>query len=158
MRRDEDVGVVAFAVFGAGLPREAFGVERELGIDPGLVPARIEPMPRPVEVDRDETVEREPFAVVGQALVAEPGGNALSPQDRGEQMRLAVAEPDALSQRLRCRQRDSTILGIPGVLDAVAHKFKRRGREQDVVGVLSSQPLREGRDFGVTAIDDLICA
>ena len=56
-------------------------------------------MPGAVEVGRHETVKHELFAVIGQALVAEPRWNPLDPEQGSQEMRLAVAASDALAER-----------------------------------------------------------
>ncbi|WP_458106774.1 hypothetical protein M1D51_12815 [Arthrobacter sp. R3-55] len=70
------------------LPREV--LQRELGVDSGLVASRVLPVPTLFEVDRYETVQDMAAVLARQELIAQACRDALAPEKRSEEVRLGV--------------------------------------------------------------------
>lgn len=98
MGADENLGVVAFAEVTANWPCELFRRERELCVHTGLVAARILPVPTPLQVDGDESMENEGRAVVGQSLIAQARGDALRAEQSREQVSFREAKADPIAK------------------------------------------------------------
>lgn len=100
VRGGEHARVVDLAQFRSDRPGQPLHLKRELGVDSGLVPARVKAAPPPFEMHGDEPVKTEGAGLVGEPLVTESGGDASGPKQRDQKMRLAVAEGDSFANVL----------------------------------------------------------
>jgi hypothetical protein len=109
----------------------------ELGLHAGLVAPRIDPEPAmPWQPHRIEPMQAIGHALPlnRQALVAQPRGNALRPEQRRQQVAFGIAIARAMQQHIRRLARDRVALEISTVLDLVAHKVE--GARNGLVGAL----------------------
>jgi hypothetical protein len=109
-----DIGIIYLPESRVDAVGEALPGKRELGVDTGLVAARVFSVPFAVDENGDKTVQAvlRARAIGGETLVAEAGGDTFGSEERGEQVGFCVAEADAHAQDLAGGQGDARVLDV----------------------------------------------
>lgn len=95
------------------------------------------------------------FVIKAEALIAQPGWDAIGPEQGRQKMAFRVAEAAALQQNLRRSARDCSELIVAGMLNVVSNPFKAATSNGNRVREVPAQNLSLGNDRGMLPIDYL---
>jgi len=93
--------------------------------------------------------------IQAETLIAQPGRNAVSPQQCREQMTLCIAETAAFAQNLRRRAGHGREAIIAGMSNLISNPFKATTCYGNDVGHTATQDLSPSQDAWMLPIADV---
>jgi hypothetical protein len=97
-------------------------------------------------------------AIGDETLVAETGGDTLGAEERDEQVRFCIAEPDAHAQDLAGSQGDARVLDVNRVCDVISDPLVGSARESFIIGTRATHVACESDDRRRSSLDNGVAA
>ena len=138
--------------------REPFRRRRELSIDIGSIPTRVDAIPadalKPNAIQPMET-KPSPIGIEAQPLITEPSADAIRAKQRRQKMTLGVAVATAFSKNFGCRTGNDSEPMVAGVFDFVSNPFKATTSNGRRISQVPTQDVSVSHDGGMLPINDV---